>query len=62
LAQTGSISNTVNAGTVNLPVTFTSNNCTANDGWNLVGNPYPSNIDWNASGWTRTAVSGTFYL
>jgi hypothetical protein len=62
LNQTGSITNTVNAGTVNLPVTFTSNNGTANDGWNLVGNPYPSNIDWNASGWTKTAVSGTFYI
>ena len=30
-------------------------------GWNLVGNPYPSYIDWNASGWTKTNVSGTTY-
>jgi hypothetical protein len=30
-------------------------------GWNLVGNPYPSYIDWNASGWTKTNVLGTTY-
>jgi hypothetical protein len=62
LNQTGSITKNINADSVNLPVTFTSNNGTANDGWNLVGNPYPSNIDWNASGWTKTRVSGTFYI
>ena len=62
LVQTGSVSNNVNAGTVNLPVTFTSNNGTANDGWNLVGNPYPSNIDWNAVGWTKTSIANTLYI
>jgi hypothetical protein len=31
-------------------------------GWNLVGNPYPSSIDWNAvSGWTKTNVNATTY-
>jgi hypothetical protein len=60
LVQTGSVSNNVNAGTVNLPVTFTSNNGTSNDGWNLVGNPYPSNIDWNAVG--KTSISNTMYI
>lgn len=60
LVQTGSVINNVNAGTVNLPVTFTSNNGTSNDGWNLVGNPYPSNIDWNAVG--KTSISNTMYI
>ncbi len=30
-------------------------------GWNLVGNPYPSAIDWNASGWDRTGINSTIY-
>ena len=32
-------------------------------GWNLVGNPTPSTIDWNASsGWTRTNIDSTIYI
>ncbi len=35
----------------------------ANTGWNLIGNPYPSAIDWNAaSGWTKNSIGGTIYL
>jgi C1A family cysteine protease len=30
-------------------------------GWNLVGNPYPSFIDWDATGWTKTNVSNAIY-
>jgi len=31
-------------------------------GWNLVGNPYPSSIDWEAaSGWTKTNVDASTY-
>lgn len=31
-------------------------------GWNLVGNPYPSSIDWEAtSGWTKTNVAASTY-
>ena len=33
------------------------------NGWNLVGNPYPSSIDWDATqGWTKNNVSGAIYL
>ncbi len=32
-------------------------------GFNLVGNPYPSPIDWNAvAGWTRTNIDGAIYF
>jgi hypothetical protein len=31
-----------------MPVTYTAVSGQANDGWNLLGNPYPSAYDWNA--------------
>ncbi len=31
------------------------------EGFNLVGNPYPSPIDWDASGWTRTDIDDAVY-
>ncbi|NTW32802.1 MAG: PKD domain-containing protein, partial [Bacteroidetes bacterium] len=51
-------SGTLNNGTVGpLAIVHTLN------GYNLVGNPYPSAIDWNAaSGWTKTNLAGTIYV
>src|SRR6478609_4072431 len=37
---------TINTGNVVLPVTYTTSTGLADDGWNLVGNPYPSAFDW----------------
>jgi len=37
----------VNTGDQILSPTFTSNSGSADDGWNLLGNPYPCEIDWN---------------
>ncbi len=35
----------------------------ADYGWNLVGNPTPSTIDWNASsGWTKTNMDASIYI
>jgi hypothetical protein len=48
----------VNQGTVSLPV---SHNGTSTS-FNLVGNPYPSTIDWDNGGWTKTGVSGTIQV
>ncbi|HQQ82613.1 MAG TPA: T9SS type A sorting domain-containing protein [Cyclobacteriaceae bacterium] len=53
---------TVNSGNISLPVSFTSSGTLANDGWNLVGNPYPSTIDWNAAGWTKSNVNNSTYI
>ncbi len=30
-------------------------------GFNLVGNPYPSPVDWNAGGWTKTNIDNALY-
>ena len=33
-----------------------------NSGWNLVGNPYPSSIDWDGSGWAKTNLNNAIYI
>jgi hypothetical protein len=39
------------------------NELPAHEGWNLVGNPYPSAIDWDAtSGWNKTNVENAIYI
>lgn len=45
----------INQGTVSLPV---SHNGTS-ESWNLVGNPYPSSIDWDNSGWTKVNIANS---
>lgn len=34
----------------------------ADQGWNLVGNPTASALDWTASGWTKANLSNTIYV
>lgn len=51
-----------NIGTINLPVTYTASVATA-DGWNLVGNPYPSQIDWNSgTGWSKNDLEPNIWI
>lgn len=45
-----------------LPVTYTNNLDATHDGWNLVANPYPSNINWNATGWTKLNIDNAIYI
>lgn len=47
----------LNKGTISLPVSYSVSSPSGlsnEDGWNLVGNPYASQIDWNSAGWTKT--------
>ncbi len=56
-----SLSGTVNNGSIS--GTLYNHNRTYTQGFNLVGNPYPSPIDWNAaSGWTRSNIDGAIYF
>ncbi|MCA9487721.1 MAG: hypothetical protein KC516_02050 [Nanoarchaeota archaeon] len=33
------------------------------EGWNLMGNPYPTTLDWDASGgWTKNSTSTTYFV
>jgi len=52
-----------NSGSFNINVTNTSSGHAWADGWNLVGNPYPSPIDWNASsGWNKLNIVNSVYF
>ncbi|TND07505.1 MAG: CHU large protein, partial [Bacteroidetes bacterium] len=42
----------------NYTLAYTSTAGPNEDGWNLVANPYPSTIDWDAGGWSRTNLAG----
>ena len=56
--ETRTFSGIVNNGTVG-PIHLPRTNL----GWNLIGNPYPSAIDWNAViGWTKTNVANSVYV
>lgn|GEM_PF-6130861 len=34
-----------------------------NDGWNLIGNPFATSIDWDASsGWNRSGIDNSIYV
>jgi hypothetical protein len=53
----------LNNGNINIPVTAAGTNLSLS-GFNLLGNPYPSTIDWQAqTGWSRTGLipSGSGY-
>ena len=54
-----------NQGSVTFTVTHTDSNPVDvnGDGWNLLGNPYPSGIGWGInSGWTRSNIGATIYV
>jgi len=57
-----SVRNEINSGTITYPVTYTNNGNINDDGWNLIGNPYPSTIDWNSNGWTKNGIGNSIYI
>ncbi|MEI6347739.1 MAG: YDG domain-containing protein [Bacteroidota bacterium] len=53
----------LNTGSQSIGLTYTAAAPGTNHGWNLVGNPYPSAIDWDAaSGWTKSNIDGAIYF
>jgi len=60
-ALTTDISGEVNNGTQTYGVTKTTTSKPSADGWNLVGNPYPSPVDWQSAGWTKTYINNAIY-
>lgn len=51
-----SLKGNINIGDIDLPITHTVSVSSA-DGWNLVGNPYPSEVDFGkVSGWTLVNI------
>ncbi len=46
----------------NLSLTLFNHNNTYTKGFNLVGNPYPSPIDWDAAGWIKTNIDNAIYF
>ena len=51
---------TLNTGDYNPTLTF-NNNPGEGQGWNLIGNPYPSAVEWNAN-WVTNNVDATCYV
>lgn len=58
-SKTVDLTGSVNNG--NMSVTLYNRDRTYTMGFNLVGNPYPSPIDWNAAGWTKTNIDNAIY-
>jgi|GEM_PF-5926595 len=60
-AQTFDFTGDLRTGTVG-PIGLANTGPDADHGFNFVGNPYPSAIDWDAGGWTKTNVDGGIWL
>jgi PKD repeat protein len=50
-----------NVGPINLPVSYTYSG-DPDDGWNMVGNPYPCEIDWDSPNWTKINLNNAIYI
>ena len=60
---TANFSGNLNAGMVGSSGNLSRSGAGNDFGWNLVGNPFPSSIDWLAgSGWTKTNINNATYI
>jgi len=55
-----SFSGLLNTGNYSPTITYNSGT-NKGDGWNELGNPYPSALEWNSS-WTKSNVDATIYM
>src|SRR5690606_15362193 len=53
---TVSVTGSINQGRTELAVNHNTN-APSGESWNLVGNPYPSTVDWSAAGWEKTSIA-----
>jgi hypothetical protein len=51
-----------NQGDLVLPVTYTFSGTPSEDGWNLIGNPYASTINWDDDAWTKVNMANAIYI
>ncbi len=52
-----------NFGEIKFPVSYKSGADSSLNGYNLISNPYPFSIDWNAiSGWSRTNIQDAIWI
>ena len=56
------LTGTANTGNINLPVSYTNNGLPTDDGWNMVGNPYPSTLDWDSPSITKSNINNAIYI
>ncbi len=64
-AVTANVVGAVNRGDIVMPITFTNTGSGGNDGWNLLGNPYPCHYNWNTffdDGTNLTNVDPTIFI
>jgi hypothetical protein len=62
-AQTRTFTGTINSGSQGSFAASLTGSAGANTGWNLMGNPFTSAIDWDAaSGWTKTNLANSVYI
>ena len=60
--ETFDITGTLRTGTVGSADNLTRAADGNDNGWNFVGNPFPSSIDWDGGTWTKTNVGASIYL